>query len=256
MQVQFPSVRHVSGASLASSHHVVLTGQLTGRHQEATDLQCTARMYHQAMDECQRLQSENIALRQMLQNALENSPACRARSSSRGRNQLARGATSAQSVLKPHMSFLAERDITSANHRRSCSPTLSRCADLQKDTAQLCTFAILAPGCVVSCDTCHLLEVFEHASSRQNVLVVHHHQILFHLCMSLFICSISHSCSHSFIHAVTHPSIHSSIQSLSHSFTHSFFLQSFSHSVLCSLILPVATCARSHEVWQSVAAAL
>ena len=119
------------------------TGQLTVRHQEATNLQCTARMYHQAMDECQRLQSENIALRHMLQNALENSPACRARSNSRGRNQAARGTMSEQSVLKPHMSFLAERSGESANHRRSRSSMLNRCACLQEYNAQCCTIAIL-----------------------------------------------------------------------------------------------------------------
>ena len=81
-------------------------------------------MYHQAMDECQRLQSENVALRQMLQNALESGPGRSARSSSRGRNQTSRGTDSVVFVLKPHMSFVAEREI--ANHGRSCSPTLSR----------------------------------------------------------------------------------------------------------------------------------
>lgn len=88
--------------------------------------QCSARMYHQAMDECQRLQSENIALRQMLQNALEDGPGAGVRSSSRGRNQTSRGRDSMLSVLKPHMSFVAEQQAVHSNHRRSCSPTLSR----------------------------------------------------------------------------------------------------------------------------------
>lgn len=103
---------------------MVLAGQAAGSQQEAAVAQCSARMYHQAMDECQRLQSENIALRQMLQNALEDRPCARARSSSRGRNQTSRGRDSMLSVLKPHMSFVAEHETA---HRRSCSPTLSRC---------------------------------------------------------------------------------------------------------------------------------
>ena len=105
---------------------VGLAEQLAASQQEAAELQCTARMYHQAMDECQRLQSENVALRQMLQNTLENGPGGSARSSSRGRNQTSRGSDSVISVLKPHMSFVAERESAHANHRRSWSPTVSR----------------------------------------------------------------------------------------------------------------------------------
>ena len=104
----------------------MLAGQLTACHQEAADLQCTARMYHQAMDECHRLQSENVALRQMLQNALESGPKARPRSSSRGRNQTSREMESVPSVLKPHMSFVAERETGHGDGRRSCSPTMSR----------------------------------------------------------------------------------------------------------------------------------
>lgn len=103
-----------------------LAEQLGASQQEVADLQCTARMYHQAMDECQRLQSENVALRQMLQNALEDGPERSARSSSRGRKQTSRGTDSVMSVLKPHMSFVAEHESAHDNHSRSCSPTMSR----------------------------------------------------------------------------------------------------------------------------------
>lgn len=102
------------------------TGQLTASHQEAGGLQCTARMYHQAMDECQRLQSENIALRQMLQYAVEEGSGVRARGSSRGRNQTRQRAESVRTVLKPHMSFVAERETAQGSCKRSCSPILSR----------------------------------------------------------------------------------------------------------------------------------
>ncbi len=98
---------------------------------------------HRTHDMCEMLQSESIALRQTLQHALENSPACRARSSSRGHIQAAKGTRSA---LK-HMSFLAERAIASdsANHRRCCSPMLNRYAGLQEDTAQCCIMS-MHPG--------------------------------------------------------------------------------------------------------------
>ena len=100
---------------------------------------------HCTHDMCQRLPSENIGLRQTLQHALEDSPACRARSSSRGHNQAAKGTRSA---LK-HMSFLAEHAIASnsANHRRCCSPMLNRYAGLQEDTSQCCIMSSNRPRC-------------------------------------------------------------------------------------------------------------
>ncbi len=106
-------------------------GHLNASHTEATDLQCTARLYHQAMDECQRLQSENIALRQMLQNALDSGPTPRARSSSRGRNQAPKGREHASSVVKPGLSFVAEQGRSaSCAQSWSCSP-LSRSVSIQ-----------------------------------------------------------------------------------------------------------------------------
>lgn len=109
---------------LDSSSCDCCSGQLSASCEESTGLRCTARLYHQAMDECQRLQSENIALRQMLQNALDNGSKGRARSSSRGRNQTRHGGESASSVLKPGLSFVAERGRSVQG--RSCSPPLSR----------------------------------------------------------------------------------------------------------------------------------
>ena len=97
---------------------------------------------HRTHDMCQMLQSETIALRQTLQHALEHSPACRARSSSRGLNQAAKGTRSA---LKLHTSFLAELASNSVNRRRCCSPTLNRDAGLQEDTAQYCDDTGAAP---------------------------------------------------------------------------------------------------------------
>jgi len=106
-------------------------GHLDASHTEATDLQCTARLYHQAMDECQRLQSENIALRQMLQDALDTGPTPRARSSSRGRNQAPKGREHASSVVKPGLSFVAEQGrLASCAQGRSCSP-LSRSVSIR-----------------------------------------------------------------------------------------------------------------------------
>ena len=102
-------------------------GRLNASHDETTGLQCTARLYHQAMDECQRLQSENIALRQMLQQALEDGPKARPRSSSRGRNQACRGGECPEAVVKPGLSFVADRRRSaSCGPARSCSPPLSR----------------------------------------------------------------------------------------------------------------------------------
>ena len=87
-------------------------------------------MYHQAMDECQRLQSENVALRQMLQHALEHGPRGSPRSSSRGHNHTSRGTDCVMSVLKPHMSFVAEHESAHGTHGQSCSPNLSRYCQL------------------------------------------------------------------------------------------------------------------------------
>ncbi|DBB01389.1 TPA: hypothetical protein ACH3X1_000057 [Trebouxia sp. C0004] len=127
-----------------------LAGHLNASHTEATDLQRTARLYHQAMDECQRLQSENIALRQMLQHALDPGPMPRTRSRSRGRNQAPQGREHASSVVKPGLSFVAEQGTSAiCVPPRACSPLSSFIrtgggyAPLEYDTAL--TTTTLAP---------------------------------------------------------------------------------------------------------------
>ncbi|KAL0050637.1 hypothetical protein WJX82_003901 [Trebouxia sp. C0006] len=153
LQQQLAQARMVI-SRLASQldHHKDVQNQLAGHldasHTEATDLQCTARLYHQAMDECQRLQSENIALRQMLQNALDTGPTPRARSSSRGRNQAPQGREHASCVVKPGLSFVAEQGRSaSCALGRSCSPLSSFIrtgggyAPLEYDTALMTTSA-------------------------------------------------------------------------------------------------------------------
>ena len=82
------------------------------------------------MDECHRLQSENIALRQMLQNALDNgpgaegnSPRARGRSNSRGRKELTQSVGRGDSMVKAGLSFVAEKRKSQG---RSISPPLSR----------------------------------------------------------------------------------------------------------------------------------
>ncbi|KAL0019871.1 hypothetical protein WJX79_005655 [Trebouxia sp. C0005] len=110
LQQQLAQARMVIShlASQVDHHRNVqnqLTGHLNASHTEATELQCTARLYHQAMDECQRLQSENIALRQMLQNALDTGPTPRARSSSRGQQGRSANCARARSC-SPLSSFI------------------------------------------------------------------------------------------------------------------------------------------------------
>ena len=132
-------------------------GRLSASHDETTGLQCTARLYHQAMDKCQRLQSENIALRQMLQQALEHGPKARPRSSSRGRNQLCRGGECAEAVVKPGLSFVAERSRSaSCGPARSCSPPLSRSVCLTVLSCLGSGFPVCIHVCLSVCLCMHI----------------------------------------------------------------------------------------------------